>query len=289
VVSAHPDWLLRDGRGLPLLSYAPDELESSGYDGLYLDPGSAAARRHLALLVHELLSSYDVDGVHLDYVRYPTRDCGFGPEARGVFRSVLGREITSARQMRESVEAARLWHVWRADQVTRLVRKLSRAVSTVAPDACITAAVVPDARLAYENYGQDWVGWLNQGLIDAAVTMTYARDPDLVTAQLEEGRGLTGPGGLIAGFGLFNQTVQELIGKIESARGVGCDGLVLLGLEQLTDDPAYRYGLSLGPFRNRSIPYRCKRRELNAFRPARVPWALPRVITPAYATMPPDG
>ena len=37
----------------------------------FLDPGNPAVKDYLRVLVGEVVSKYDVDGIHLDYVRYP--------------------------------------------------------------------------------------------------------------------------------------------------------------------------------------------------------------------------
>ncbi len=274
----HPEWVLRDGNGVPLSAYTSDELKENGYDGLYLEPGSAAVRHHLRRVVRELVTRYEVDGVHLDYIRYPTAHCGYTVEGRQTVRELAGREIAPTGRPRGADAEAVAWRMWRAEQVTRLVRGVSRDVAAIRPKACVTAAVVPDPTLSYHLYGQDWIGWLNEGLLDAAVTMTFSADADLVRAQLRAGRALTGPGGLYAGLGLFNQTCQKLIARIDVARDVGCDGVVLYSFRELSENPAYRYGLSLGPFREASVPHRCKGKAFPDVRPPRSFWKLPHTV-----------
>ena len=57
----HPDWFLFDaaGRRQPL---------NQEYVGL--NPCRREVRDHITDLVHELLANYDIDGIHLDYIRY---------------------------------------------------------------------------------------------------------------------------------------------------------------------------------------------------------------------------
>ncbi len=278
VVRRHPEWVLVDGEGRSLLDHTFEELRGLGYDGLYLDPGNRSVRHHLRLVVKEFLCRHDVDGLHLDYARYPVIDCGFVGDARWMLQQVGGRDLSSVAALHEGSEEVRVWRAWRGDQVAALVRGIRADVEAVAPGTCITAAVVPDPRLARENYGQDWVGWLNEGLVDAVVSMTYSTDGPLVRAQLAAGRSLTGSGRLYAGLGLFNQSCQDLIEKIDIARKVGCDGVLLLGLDRLAEDPAYRYGLSLGPFQRKAMPHRCSPRRPVTLRPPRVPWSMPQDI-----------
>lgn len=37
----------------------------------YLDPGNPQTDNYLASIVREIVSRYDIDGIHLDYIRYP--------------------------------------------------------------------------------------------------------------------------------------------------------------------------------------------------------------------------
>ncbi|MDR1610467.1 MAG: family 10 glycosylhydrolase, partial [Candidatus Symbiothrix sp.] len=51
------------------------------YNGsLYLDPGNPQATDYLLCLIREIVSKYDVDGIHFDYVRYPNGSGKFPDE-----------------------------------------------------------------------------------------------------------------------------------------------------------------------------------------------------------------
>ena len=62
---AHPDWLVADGAGTPMAL-------NSSY--VWMSPGNPAVRARLQDVVEDIVTHYDVDGVHLDLVRYPGAD-----------------------------------------------------------------------------------------------------------------------------------------------------------------------------------------------------------------------
>ena len=66
ILKAHPDWAERDSEG--------SELSKNG--GYWLSPANPAVRDFLTDLFRELVTRYDVDGLHLDYIRYESQDCG---------------------------------------------------------------------------------------------------------------------------------------------------------------------------------------------------------------------
>lgn len=59
---AHPEWVCTDGNGSPMGS------------SRCLSPGLKAVRDYTVSLVAEIVSNYDVDGVHFDYVRWNEYD-----------------------------------------------------------------------------------------------------------------------------------------------------------------------------------------------------------------------
>ena len=56
----------------------------------YLDPGLPEIREYLAAIVGEIAAEYPVDGIHLDYVRYPSNWHGYHPRALARYRAETG-------------------------------------------------------------------------------------------------------------------------------------------------------------------------------------------------------
>ena len=60
----HPDWVCRDGNGNPMTSHRA------------LSPGLAAVREYTMDVAMEIVNNYDIDGIHLDYIRWNEFDTG---------------------------------------------------------------------------------------------------------------------------------------------------------------------------------------------------------------------
>ena len=82
VAGVHPEWIMvpRSAarvalaeRGQGLLALVARH-SSADAEGLYLSPSSPGVGDHLEAVVRELLRSYPVDGLHLDFIRYPGSD-----------------------------------------------------------------------------------------------------------------------------------------------------------------------------------------------------------------------
>ncbi|NWF83722.1 MAG: family 10 glycosylhydrolase [Bryobacteraceae bacterium] len=154
---------------------------SAGVRGTGLDPGHPEVLPYLADTFLDILNHYEIDGIHLDYIRYPEdADYGYSPAAIDRFNRNLARGGFPARS-----DAA--WSQWRRDQVTALVRQLYIRLQQKRPQAKLSAAVVTwgngpasDAAYraldAYSRVFQDWRGWLEEGIVDFTVPMNYFRE-----------------------------------------------------------------------------------------------------------------
>ncbi len=143
----------------------------------HLDPGVPAARDHLVAMVTEIARRYDVDAVHLDYLRYTDQAAGYNPAALAAFRADTGREDTPSPTDPQFSD-------WRREQTRSLLERIRASVHDAAPHTAVTAAVIAQgegphagrpftATRAYAEYYQDWPSWVRDGLLDAAMPMDY--------------------------------------------------------------------------------------------------------------------
>ena len=153
---------------------------------IWLDPTLPTVKLELKKLINELLQNYpNLDGIHLDYIRYPASmpftpgsrfglglSLGHGTLARMRFKDETGFEAPFGRRMVNS-EA---FDNWRRQKLTELVGALSMEAKNNDPDIIVSAAVWAYANRAYLSCFQDWRGWLETGSIDLAVPMLYTRD-----------------------------------------------------------------------------------------------------------------
>jgi uncharacterized lipoprotein YddW (UPF0748 family) len=155
VLTEHPGWALRLADGRSSLALSSGARRRAHLEGAYLAPGSGEVRRHLLTLVDELVLAYPLDGLHWDYVRYPSDSCLDPADPGG---DVIA-DTTRARSQR--------------DAVSRFVAEAAQLARAVRPRILISAAVRPDPQEAVTAVRQDWVQWLREGWIDRAVPMAY--------------------------------------------------------------------------------------------------------------------
>jgi len=186
-------------------------------DGLYyLDPGHPDVVDYLASVYAELATGYDLDGLHLDRVRYPGGAWGYNPTSLVRFQAQTGRPGRPDPQDPQ-------WLQWRRDQVTALVRRIYLTVTAANPQlrvsAALSAAGAPPggeadwpSTVPYTQHLQDWPGWLAEGIVDLALPMTY-RDQDLRAAEFDGWlaweKDLAHSRSVVVGTGLYLNSVEN--------------------------------------------------------------------------------
>ena len=140
------------------------------HDGAwFLDPGHPETADYLSEIVREIVSRYDVDGVHFDYIRYPENARRF-PDRDTHRKYGQGKDLKQ----------------WRRDNITAIVRRLHNEVKQLKPWVKVSSSPVGKYRdtnryssvgwNAYETVHQDAQGWLKEGIHDALFPMMYFKD-----------------------------------------------------------------------------------------------------------------
>jgi uncharacterized lipoprotein YddW (UPF0748 family) len=166
VVNKHPEYLSKDDAG-------------NVYDGsdYWVDPGNPEAEEYTYNVVMDVVNRYDVDGVHLDLIRYSGQHWGYNDVSVARFNTINSRSGQPA-----YTDAT--WSQWRRDQVTNLVRKIYANSIAVKPNIKVSAAVFTGDPVVTDDSNwengqpfrvrfQDWRAWMQEGILDLVMPMDY--------------------------------------------------------------------------------------------------------------------
>jgi uncharacterized lipoprotein YddW (UPF0748 family) len=219
--------------------------ENEAVEGLYMTPLQPDAVAYTERVIGDLARRYDVDGVHLDYSRYPNQQFDYSRFSIAEFRADLRpRLAAAARRELDAEEADDLfaypdrfpaeWKAFRRDRMTALVARIRKAVQTARPGTMVTSAVFPDAQDAFDERMQDWRGWLEARLVDAVAPMAYTQEASRFAEQIAAARDIAGGRAVWAGIGAYRLTPAQTIENIQAARKLGAAGFVLFSYDSLT-------------------------------------------------------
>jgi uncharacterized lipoprotein YddW (UPF0748 family) len=241
VLRLHPDWVMvpktvaRVGlaaRPQDLLRLVGQAARADGdVEGYYISPSALPVVAHLEEVVRELVQGYALDGLHLDFIRYPGPEYDYSRAALEGFRKAhRGGADLLAGPLRDPQG----WDAYRRATLTSLVSRLTAVARAVNPRLRISAAVAPDEAQAVSQRFQDWPRWLADGLLDAICPMAYTPDSRIFRAQIERAVAITQPKFAVwAGIGAYRLTLDGTVEKIRLARQAGAAGIVVFSHESL--------------------------------------------------------
>lgn len=189
----------------------------------YLDPGNPKTTEYLLSLVNEIVINYDIDGIHLDYIRYPENTKKF-PDNESFKLYGRGQNLQS----------------WRRENINQLVEKIYTQVKEKKPWVQVSAS--PLGRYqnldyfgkgtwnAYESVHQDAGKWMKDGYLDAVYPMMYYNETSFhqyVADWLKNSNGRF----VTPGLGAYRLETKEgnwplidIISQIDSTRSVKANG-----------------------------------------------------------------
>jgi uncharacterized lipoprotein YddW (UPF0748 family) len=238
-----PNGLQWDGNGNVLCSEYQWATPASGY-----------ADTHYIAVAGDIANRYDIDGLHLDRIRYAGSNTSCDPVSEALF----GDDCFSPGSAYED---------WQRAQVNGTVRKFYEQVIGDHPDLMLSAAVWgihkirPEwgwsATEGYYNYYQDSKGWLAAGNIDAIMPMIYPTSypcpyegfwtiekwQTLVADFRADSHGRF----VIPGIGARYCTFDEIANRIEAGRALGTAGHAIFSYTGLRDR-GYFDDLAAGPY-----------------------------------------
>ncbi len=253
VLRAHPEWAAVEREDVGKPGILPSSKEPGYY---FIDPAHPDARKYVKDLYSEILSKYDVDGVHLDYIRYavsePWQTAGYSYSdfTRALFQSEKGVDpytLTPSDAMWQT------WTDWKIEKITSFVADIRAMQQQVKPSALISAAVFADPLDGLNKKFQNWGDWVDRGYVDVLTGMSFGADGTSVGNDTAIMRTRVGSELLYtATYGAFHgRTPSVVLDQITAVTQRGSDGAGVFSYNQLRDDQAH--ALALGPFRTPAI------------------------------------
>jgi uncharacterized lipoprotein YddW (UPF0748 family) len=232
-------WALQSGTG----SLIPPKQHE-----FWLDPSCPEARAYIKSLVLEVVKNYAVDGIQLDYIRYPFN--GKGGEMGFDFTGRLNFERETHLALdRLDDKTRKAWIAWKTRQVSTLVQEISSLVRSTKPSvkiSCAVYAIPHDQRLS--QIQQEWESWVASGWVDTLNPMTYVAKG----SELQKAAGYVKDSAgnkvmVLPGLFMKDLDTASLVEQLDVSRGLGLLGNTMFAAAQLDENKMSL--LQIGPYR----------------------------------------
>jgi uncharacterized lipoprotein YddW (UPF0748 family) len=216
-----PGWLVEDTR--------------DGQKSIWMDPGLPEARNYISDLITEMVENYDVDGVHLDYLRYPGKD----------FNDDLSYKLYGGNLSRDD---------YRRNNIDMLVEEIGKKVKSVSQFIKLGAAPIGvykrlKGMKAWESYFdiyQDSYGWLKKGLVDYLTPQIYwgIDENPRFDVLAKDWAANAGGRNVVLGIGAYKENVKpEIDEMIKLSRAIHSSGVAFFRYQNIKElnFPLFRY------------------------------------------------
>lgn len=237
ILKVKPDWQNRTKQKADEEGYISHPQEHNGY---FLDPANPEVTTFLTNLIGEILARYNIDGLNIDYIRYPnitkenhSNQWGYTQYARQEFFELYEVDPYTLEQNNP------LWTNWceyRKNKVTNFVQKVSELTQN--RDIILSAVIFPDYKISLKTKFQDWTTWLDAKYLNAITPLILTSDDHLAKNMLEEikkkaqDNAIVYPG-LFAGF--IESDPEDLLKQIHIIRKLKLQGVILFDWAHLNE------------------------------------------------------
>lgn len=220
-----PEWIVEDIR--------------DGQKSLWLDPGLPEVREYISEMIAEMVENYDIDGVHLDYIRYPGKN----------FEDEFSYSVHGTGLSRDE---------YRRKNITDLVELISKKIKAV--KHYIKLGVAPIGIYKNQKGSNGWEGytevyqdsreWLKRGIIDYVAPQIYwgfndnPRFGAVAKDWVENSYGRS----VVLGIGAYKPSVKpDMDQMIQYARSINADGVSFFRYENIKET-------EFNPFQYKTYP-----------------------------------
>ena len=247
----HPEWiddgeLYKDLNDFTLTNFEKLNLKN----GLYLSPYHEEVTPYLLNVLSEVLEKYDIDGLHLDYIRYNNVEnkninSDIKSDRKGtVVTSQVYLSTEKAIEHNEDEINYRNFKEedYKRNTITNLVMEIRKLISALCPDCKLSAAVKPNIYLARDQFFQEWDVWLVEGYLDFVMPMNYIPSLRKFTSNIDliyENFPEKYREKIIMGISTYNQSPSEVVQKIDISRLREFPGISIFSYNVIKEKKSY--------------------------------------------------
>lgn len=244
-----PDWLASNIYGKSDSNIDISIPHSQNWEGIYLSPNHPSVNKYLTELISELIDSYDIDGIHLDYIRFQDDIYGFNDVGRKIFKNNYGfdpldieRNIISTERgwtFSQIDSLQEIWNNYKIENINTLVYNISNKIDFIDKSLKLSAAVKSNPNLSRKKWSQDWKDWIINDYIDFVVVMNYSpnmidfnNNIQTIRYEIDESNLKK----IIMGVSIYNQGFNQVSDKIYISYLNDFKGVSLFSFDNKKDD-----------------------------------------------------
>jgi uncharacterized lipoprotein YddW (UPF0748 family) len=235
VFNTHPEWFNLTNTGAKF----------DGSNNSFLDPGHPEVENWNAAVFSEIIRDYDVDAIHLDYIRYPGTTWGYNPVSVARYNAEYGTTGNPA-------TTDSRWSNWRRDQITNMVKRVYLEAKAIKPTIKVGASVWKTSPTGNSGYFQNYDLWMSRHWLDYCCPMNYTTTNSTFDSNARDSLGRMYGRHIYMGQGAYMNTISNSMWQLADAQSLGFPGVTIYSYavpnSGTVDRAAFQSALLSGPF-----------------------------------------
>ena len=129
------------------------------YNGIYLNPAEPSVQRLILEGIKEIITNYDVDGIHFDDYFYPTKNEDFDLKSYEKYKNGSSNPLSLAD--------------WRRANVNSLISGCHSLIEGTGKDIVFSVSPAASVKKNYTDFYADIEEWIKNGYIDTIIPQLY--------------------------------------------------------------------------------------------------------------------
>ncbi len=225
LLQENPNWANKDKDG-NIVTY---------HNSTWLSPSRKDVRKYLQKRYQYLAVNYNLDGINLDYIRFPEEyraSFGFDEHTINLFAEKTGFDILD---IENNKRAQSEWNKFREDLITQMVKETTEILRSENPDILISADVIPGISEARYRALQNWKLWLDENYLDFVLPMTYTTNLfSELQNWVKKDRSAVDKA-IYPGISVFKLSQQQMLKQISEIDKINPNGLSFFAAAHLTE------------------------------------------------------
>lgn len=219
----------------------PDRLmrNAAGKSTNTLCPSIKENRELMKNMIMELITNYDIDGLHYDYMRFPDGGFCYCRHCREGFEKKHADHV--AEWPKDVVKGGKLEVAYQSylyETLNSFVRDMYPLIKKVKPKLPISAAVwAREVGSQVPGVRQDWGEWVREGVLDFLAPMNYGNKwildhyGDFARNEVKE---VAAKMPVVFGLGAYMDTPERIVKAVKLSRDLKGAGFILYTLNART-------------------------------------------------------
>lgn len=229
----YQDWLLKNRD--------QTYLQKNEVNYVFLDPANPNVREYTLKIYKELMATYAIESLHLDYIRYPlvyqinapdiSDDVGYTRVALDEF----AKQYKLQGDIYERLIEVDIYHDWCAYKI-KVIDDFVFEVFKLAKEShrVLSIAIFGDPSHAIKHKMQDWATWIKQSWIDIIIPMAYYQKSERVYEEVKRlnelvNKRATVYAGIAPAFMKLDVTEHEK--QCEASFHAGSEGMIMFATQ----------------------------------------------------------